>query len=157
MRHVRWARFGVLAALLWAAGAGQTVHAQTSEVTPVGTWRTIDDKTGKAAAVVAISEQGGELHGRVEQILRPQEATQDPVCTKCQGARRNQKIRGMEILWGFKKTSDGWSDGWILDPGSGDVYHATLEPLEGGKRLKVFGYIRVLVKIGRSQIWERAT
>jgi uncharacterized protein (DUF2147 family) len=122
---------------------------------PVGYWKTIDDKTKKPRSIVKVWEQGGELRGRIERLLREPNEEQDPVCDKCKGEKHNKKIIGMEFLWGFKREAAGWSDGWVLDPKDGNTYHATLEVAEGGAKLKLFGYIRILFKIGRSQTWER--
>jgi uncharacterized protein (DUF2147 family) len=122
---------------------------------PVGYWKTIDDKTRKPRSIIKIWEQGGELRGRVERLIREPNEEADPVCTECKGEKRNQKMLGLEFLWGFRRQDAGWSDGWVLDPEEGNTYHATLEVVEGGKKLKLFGYIRILVKIGRSATWER--
>jgi hypothetical protein len=37
------------------------------------------------------------------------------------------------------------------------VYDAEAELAADGKSLKVFGYIRVIVKIGGSSVWKRPT
>ena len=39
--------------------------------TPVGTWKTIDEKTGEAKSLVTISEQDDTLSGTITQILNP--------------------------------------------------------------------------------------
>ena len=36
-----------------------------ADMTPVGTWRSIDDKTGAAKAQIVISDKGGVLTGRL--------------------------------------------------------------------------------------------
>ncbi len=122
---------------------------------PVGYWKTIDDKTKKPRSIVKIWEQDGELRGRIEQLLREPNEEQDPLCDQCKGEKHNKKIIGLEFLGGFKRQASGWSDGWVLDPKDGNVYHGTLEVIEDGAKLKLFGYIRILFKIGRSQTWER--
>ena len=40
-----------------------------AQMTPLGTWRSIDDKTGEAKAEIRIFEQGGALYGRIEKRL----------------------------------------------------------------------------------------
>jgi uncharacterized protein (DUF2147 family) len=154
---------GVLVACATARAVGADViearSAESSAVngvaSAVGYWKTIDDKTGKPRSIVKIWEQDGELRGRVERLIREPNEEQDPVCDKCKDERHNKKIIGMEFLWGFKREGAGWSDGWVLDPKNGSVYHATLELVEAGAKLRLFGYIRVVFKIGRSQTWER--
>jgi uncharacterized protein (DUF2147 family) len=129
--------------------------AASALASPVGYWKTIDDKSGKPRSIVKIWEQDRELRGRIERLIREPNEEQEPRCDKCEGERHNKKILGMEFLWGFKRERDGWSDGWVLDPKNGNVYHATLQLIEGGATLRLFGYIRVVFKIGRSQTWER--
>jgi hypothetical protein len=53
----------ILAAVMTFAG---TAWAQA---TPVGLWKTIDDKTKTERALVRITEAGGVLSGRVEKVL----------------------------------------------------------------------------------------
>ena len=102
-----------------------------------------------------VFEQDGELRGHIENLIREPDEEQDPLCDKCKGEKHNQRIRGMEFLWGFKRQADGWSDGWVLDPKEGNTYHANLEVIEGGKKMRLYGYIRIIFKLGRSQTWER--
>ena len=129
--------------------------AVSAAASPIGHWKTIDDKTGKPRSIVKIWEQEGELRGRIERLIREPNEEQDPLCDKCKDERHNKKIIGMEFLWGFKRERDSWSDGWVLDPKDGNTYHATLELTEGGAKLRLFGYVRIILKIGRSQTWER--
>lgn len=129
------------AATVWAAAS------------PVGRWQSIDDKTGKPKAIIEISDEGGELKGRIVELLNP--SRPNPVCEKCEGERHNQPIAGMTILWGLKPDGDQWSGGQILDPENGKVYGARLKPEAGGDKLKVRGYMGVSA-LGRTQEWQRA-
>ncbi len=123
--------------------------------TPVGYWKTIDDKTGKPRSIVKIFEANGELHGRIEKLLDVPSGAKAPSCDKCPGDKKGKPVLGLEFLWGFKRDGANWGEGAVLDPEEGKVYKANLELLDGGKRLKLFGFVRVLVKIGRSQTWTR--
>ncbi|PYL82778.1 MAG: DUF2147 domain-containing protein, partial [Verrucomicrobia bacterium] len=69
---------------------------------PVGTWRTFDDKTGRPKSIVRITEQDGELRGKVLQVLESPEGPH-PLCRPCEGERKDQPVEGMTILWGAKK------------------------------------------------------
>ena len=53
---------------------------------PVGTWRTIDDETGKPKSHVEIYEQNGKLYGKITKLLNPSEP--NPTCKKCSGAKK---------------------------------------------------------------------
>ena len=141
-------------ALLLLACCG-IAHAQSSAV---GLWRSIDDNTGKVQALVRISETGGELGGRIEKLFPEPGADPNPLCDKCEGARKNQPVLGMTILWGLKRgrdqNVDEYSGGEILDPDNGSLYRALLTLVDGGKKLKVRGYLGITL-FGRTQLWER--
>lgn len=120
--------------------------------TPVGTWKTIDDATGKAKSLVTISEDGGKLHGKVVKLFNPSKP--DPTCEKCDGKRKDQPIMGMEILWGLQKDGEQWDGGQILDPEKGKIYGAKLSLADHGNKLDVRGFMGFSL-IGRTQTWIR--
>ncbi len=115
---------------------------------PVGTWRTIDDETGKPKSHVEIYEQNGKLYGKITKLLNPSEP--NPTCKKCSGAKKGKPIEGLVIIEGLKKDGDEWEDGTILDPSKGKTYDCKLW-LEGDK-LKVRGYVALFY---RTQTWQR--
>jgi hypothetical protein len=51
---------------------------------PVGTWTTIDDKTGQKRAVVRLSVSGGTLNGTIVKVY-PQPGDTG-ICSQCPGA-----------------------------------------------------------------------
>jgi uncharacterized protein (DUF2147 family) len=135
---------------LFAAG---TSFAQ---MTPVGTWHSIDDKTGEAKAEIQIADKDGALSGRVVKSLR-NDPNAKKICDDCKDDRKGQAIIGMEIIRGVKPDASGenpWaSGGKILDPENGKEYTVKMIPLEGGKKLQVRGYIGPFY---RTQVWLRA-
>jgi sterol desaturase/sphingolipid hydroxylase (fatty acid hydroxylase superfamily)/uncharacterized protein (DUF2147 family) len=134
-------------ALLLLVGPAQTTWA--SEASLEGRWATTDDRTGEVRSVVHIHIEDGELRGRVEQILtKPDE---DPLCTRCPGSLRNQRVVGMQILSGFRRDGDRWTGGRILDPENGKVYSSVVW-LEEADRLRVRGYWG---PFHRTQTWRR--
>lgn len=128
-----------------------------AQMTPVGVWHTIDDKTGEVASEVRIADKAGVLSGRVEKLLR-KDAKQDAVCDKCNDDRKDQPVLGLELIRGAKKAEgrDVWEGGHIVDPDSGTVYKLKLTPVEGGKKLQVRGFIGFAL-LGRTQTWVRVT
>jgi uncharacterized protein (DUF2147 family) len=148
---------GVVLSLVALVTLNGIAWADDVNLTPVGYWKTIDDKTGQARSIVRIVEINGELRGRIEKLLAPPKDDPDPICKKCTGDKKNKHVRGLEFLWGFKRQSKGWSDGYVLDPEEGQTYHGNIQVIDGGKRLKLFGYVRVIIKIGRGQVWERVS
>lgn len=145
-RHWRIA----LSALLLCASASAAQAA--AQATPVGDWKTIDDKSGQPKALIRIVEKDGALSGRIVELYSPSKP--DPVCEKCEGARKDQPITGMEILWGARKDGERWTGGHILDPESGTVYRLELRLGEGGNQLQARGYVGVSL-LGRTQHWQR--
>jgi len=119
----------------------------------VGTWRSIDDKTGEAKAQIRIGEAAGLLTGRIEKSLRKDTAP-DATCTECTDDRKGQPIAGLEIIRGGKKAEgkDVWEGGKIIDPESGKEYRASFTPIDGGAKMEVRGY---LGPFWRTQVWQR--
>ena len=121
--------------------------------TPVGDWKTIDDKTGQARSIVTISEKGGVLTGRISQSLNASSTALER-CEACTDDRKNQPIIGLEIIRDVKPSANGthWEGGQILDPEEGKLYRVRLTPIEGGRQLQVRGY---LGPFWRTQVWVR--
>jgi uncharacterized protein (DUF2147 family) len=130
-----------------------TATATAAEsASPIGVWKTIDDKTGDARAIVRIYEQDGKLFGRIVQSFKP--GSQTRVCIACSDERKNQPIIGLLIVRNMQADGAEFSGGDILDPESGTVYHCKMHLEDNGTRLVVRGYIGFAF-IGRSQTWQR--
>lgn len=143
------------AALAGIAGLLVSGFAGAQDVSPIGTWKTIDDETGKPKSIVQISDVNGELQGKVEKVFSPPAESPNPVCDKCEGERKDKPVIGMTILWGLKKTGDReYEGGQVLDPAKGKIYKAKLSVAEDGKKLQMRGFIGFAL-IGRTQTWVR--
>jgi uncharacterized protein (DUF2147 family) len=129
--------------------------AAWAQESPVGLWKTIDDQSGKPRSLIRITDNSGSFNGRVEKLFREPGEDPNPVCDKCEDARKDQPIIGMTILTGMKHDGQGYSGGHILDPGNGKVYKARMKLANNGQKLEVRGYIGVPM-LGRTQTWERA-
>lgn len=130
-------------------------NALANDNSPVGTWKTIDDKTGKVRSLVRITEVNGELQGKIEKIFHDPEEDQNPKCNLCTDYRKDQPVIGMVFMNGLKKEGDKYTGGQILDPNNGKVYRSKMELTDGGKKLEVRGYIGAPL-FGRTQVWLRA-
>ena len=124
-----------------------------AQMTPVGTWRSIDDKTGEAKAEIRIVDNGGVLTGSIVKSLK-KDTKPDAVCEECRDERKGKPIAGLEIIRGARKAEgrDVWEGGKILDPENGREYTLRLTPIEGGRRLEVRGSFG---PFGRTQTWVR--
>jgi len=135
--------------------AAFAVHAAAlAQATPVGLWKTIDDKTGKERSLIRIADNGGVLTGRIEKTLDP-DADKSAVCDKCTDDRKGKPLIGMAIIRNVKHNADDkaiWDGGDITDPDNGKTYRLRLKPLDGGKHLEVRGYIGPFF---RNQTWIR--
>ena len=61
-----------------------------------GTWKTIDDRTGKPKGLIEIYEKDGLMYGKVVDIL--EEGKENKVCDKCDGDLKDKPVKGMEII-----------------------------------------------------------
>jgi uncharacterized protein (DUF2147 family) len=126
----------------------------SSEATPVGRWKTVDDATGKDKSLITIWEEQGKVYGKIEKILDPSSHDPNPRCGHCPGELKNQPLIGLRILWDFKKNGAEWTGGRVLDPESGKIYRCLISVEDGGKRLKVRGFVGFSL-FGRTQYWLR--
>ena len=90
---------------------------------PVGVWKTIDDKSGEAKSHIEIFRENGKYYGKIIKLLRK---GPDTVCEKCPGDKKNKKLVGMLILEDLAPHDDYWKDGSILDPESGKEYACSI-------------------------------
>ncbi len=144
---LRSAAFGAALAGLLAPAAASAQQLDS----PVGLWKTIDDETKQAKALIRIVEQGGALIGRIEKVLTDKA---DAVCDLCPDDRKGKPVQGMTILTGLKKDGDEWTGGEILDPNNGKLYRSKAKLADGGRKLDVRGFIGIAL-VGRTQTWLR--
>ena len=150
MRRREWLT-GV-AATVGALAAGSLPAWASDPGSPIGVWRTIDDKTNRPRALVQIYARNGLLYGRVADILDAKYA--DARCQNCSGDRANQSVLGLEIIRDMRPDGDRWDGGTILNPETGDTYHCRFHLGPDGQTLVVRGFIGFSL-IGRSQTWQR--
>ncbi|MGQ0709166.1 MAG: DUF2147 domain-containing protein [Rhodoferax sp.] len=129
--------------------------ASFAQMSPVGLWKTIDDKDGTAKSEIRIVEAAGVVSGKIERVLDPK-AKPDEKCDECKDDRKGVALVGLELMRGLKKTEgkDLWEGGTIVEPATGTVYRVRLTPVDGGKKLEVRGYVGAPL-FGRTQTWVR--
>ena len=117
-------------------------------------WRTVDDETGKAKALVEFSKSSnGTYTATIKKLLDPKAKT--AVCTECSGSQKNKPMEGLDIVQNLKlDKGNKYTGGTILDPKSGKTYKMNAEMASNGKTLKVRGFIGVAA-LGRNQTWYR--
>jgi uncharacterized protein (DUF2147 family) len=120
----------------------------------VGTWRTVDDQSGKPKALVEIFTKGGKLYGKIREVLVKE--VENPRCIKCEGDLKDEPIEGMTIIDGLESSgSNEWRGDELLNPEEGKWYRCRiwLDP-ENPDILKVRGYLAFFY---RTQTWYRTT
>ena len=139
-----------VAALVLIAGGMSAAWAQMS---PVGTWRSMDEKENTPKAQVKITEAGGVVTGKVEALLR-KGADPNALCTECKDELKDKPVVGMTLISGVKKVEgkEVWEGGKILDPENGKTYTVRLTPVDAGQKLEVRGSIG---PFWRTQTWIR--
>lgn len=122
-----------------------------AQKTVLGKWKSIDDDTGKALAIVEIYEEDNKIYGRVIEILNPK--NKDRTCENCAGEDKDKPILGLTVIKGLKKDGNEYNGGHILDPKYGKLYKCYIN-LENEDKLKIRGYIGISL-FGRTQYWHR--
>jgi len=113
----------------------------------VGSWRT-PAKHG----VVEIERCGGSICGKLmssENILKNPELKD---INNKDTSKRDRRLKGLQILGGFKADGNTWSGGSIYNPEDGGTYKATITP-SGTYTLKLKGCI--VWPLCKTQTWTR--
>jgi uncharacterized protein (DUF2147 family) len=138
--------FGLLASLI-------TINASASDAdSPIGRWRTFDDKTHEPRGIVRIFEKGGKLFGSIERGVDKKD--DGAVCSACNDDRKDQPLNGLVIIRNMDRDGDEWGGGDIVDPDDGKVYRLKMHLEDHGTKLIARGFIGFSL-LGRSQTWVR--
>ncbi|MCF8154510.1 MAG: DUF2147 domain-containing protein [Rhodoferax sp.] len=126
-----------------------------AQMSPVGLWKTIDDKDGSVKSEIRVTQTDGVITGKIEKILDPK-AKPDEKCVECTDDRKDQPTLGLEIIRGVRKAEgkDVWEGGTIVEPSTGKIYKVKMTPIEGGAKLEMRGFIGFSL-LGRTQTWIR--
>jgi len=142
-------RIVVLAFCAWCAQAAP-VEDRSS---PIGLWRSLDDKTGHTRGLIRIALERGRYVGRIEWTDNPEDQTN--LCTHCPGDRKDTPIIGLAIIRDVERVGETYVNGEILDPRNGATYACTLRVEDDGRVLVVRGYLGIPL-LGGSRRWLRA-
>lgn len=131
----------------------------------LGYWRTIDDETGFAKAIVQIqiAANGSYLSTIVATVDRPDYIAAER-CINCPAPFTNRKIIGLPLLWNLRTVDHTGSNhetrydkGYLIDPLSGKFYQISARLSADGRRLTLRGHIIGVPFVGRTQTWMRDT
>lgn len=119
-----------------------------------GTWKTIDDKTGSAKAILEMrKEANGTYSAKIIKVTPRPGYTAKEFCVNCPAPYTNKPILGLDVLTGLKDAGENnFVNARVLDPLSGKIYSGKAKLSSSGKRLTLRGYVGVSA-LGRSQTW----
>lgn len=143
--------YNLIKVIVLAVLVAFTTAAALAQPSPIGVWKTVDDKSGEAKSHVEIYQQQGKLYGKIIKVLKKDAAE---ICEECPGKKKNQKIVGLVIIEDLEAVKEYWKNGTILDPENGNVYGLSIW-FEAGKpdELKVRG--KHWSGLYRTQTWYR--
>ena len=138
----------ILAAAL--ASVAFSASAQNT-ASPIGKWKTLDDKTGKAMTITEVYEaKNGTLAAKITENLGL-----PATCADCSGQYKGKPMVGIVTLWNLKAQKDGtWGEGNGYKPSEDRSFKAkSVKLVDGGKKLEVKGCVAFIC---RTATWVRA-
>ncbi len=127
-----------------------SLFSQVNQI--VGSWKTVDDKTGDNFSIVEIYRgSNGLYYGKIAKMLV---GSSDMVCDKCEGEDHNKPMEGLVIIRDMKAIDGELREGRVLDPESGKFYYGKIYLKEG--RLVLRGSLDKRGFLGRNQTWIKA-
>jgi uncharacterized protein (DUF2147 family) len=113
----------------------------------LGTWRT-PSKNG----VVEIARCGGSICGKLISSDHIKTNSELKDVNNKDTTKRDRKLKGLQIVGGFKLDGGAWTGGSIYNPEDGGTYKATITPA-GPDSLKLKGCI--VWPLCKTQTWNR--
>lgn len=138
--------------ILAAALASMAFAASAQDLnSPIGKWKTLDDKTNKPMTITEVYEaKNGTLAAKiVENLGMP------ATCDECSGANKGKPFVGIVTVWNMKATKDGaWGGGNGYKPSEDMNFTAkSMTLVDGGNKLEVKGCKAFFC---RTATWVRA-
>ncbi len=138
--------------ILAVALASVAFSASAQDLTsPIGKWKTLDDKTGKQMTLTEVYEaKNGTLAAKIIENLG-----QPPICDTCSGVHKGKPVVGMVTVWNMKAEKDGtWGGGNGYKPSEDTSFKAkSMKLIDGGNKLEVTGCKAIFC---RTATWVRA-
>lgn len=139
-------KFATVAMVASVLAAGPAMAADGPQ-SVLGKWRTTSRN-----GVVEIARCGASICGRLIESdnLRTNPDLRD--VNNKNAAQRTRKLKGLQLLSGFKSQAKQWDGGSIYNPEDGGTYKATITPA-GNDTLKLKGCI--VWPLCKTQTWTR--
>lgn len=116
-------------------------------------WKTIDDETKQAKALVMFKEQAnGTLSATIQRTYMPKD---DSPCLQCEGPYKGKSLKGVTIAYGLTNMGKShYEQGNVVDPKTGKTYRLKADLVSNGQVLNLRGYLGISL-LGRNQTWVR--
>lgn len=142
----------IIVAIAFVVMSAASAYAQTVP-TAAGFWAQSDDN-GNVRAWFLFDEKDEIYRGRIVKIFKQPGEPVFTHCPKCPGDQKNARMLGLTLITGMKRDGLNYTDGSILDPRDGSIYHAEMALSADGQKLSVRGYVLVPL-LGQTQEWSR--
>jgi uncharacterized protein (DUF2147 family) len=139
---------------IWDASE-PTAHlsGQTAELTAVGLWEQVDDRTGRTQCWFKITERDGVYEGTIVKVFSVPDRRTSYRRDEAE-RKKDGRFLGMTLITGMRRNGYSYENGTIADPRDGSRYRALMRLSSDGSKLEVRGYLGISL-FGRSQIWNR--
>ena len=137
--------------IILAAALASFAFAASAQTSPVGKWKTLDDKSGKPMTITEVYEaKNGTLAAKITENLGL-----PATCADCSGQYKGKPMVGIVTLWNLKANKDGtWGGGNGYKPSEDRNFNAkSVKLVDGGKKLEVKGCVAFIC---RTATWVRA-
>ena len=116
---------------IWdASGHPSSLPGRTTDLTAVGLWEQVDERTGRTQSWFKITERGGVYEGTLVQVS-----------PTCEGA--GASFLGLTPHQGDAAERNSYDNGTITDPRDGSLYSALMRLSPDGQKLEVRGYLAI--------------
>lgn len=116
---------------IWdASGHLSSLPGRTTDLTAVGLWEQVDERTGRTQSWFKITERGGVYEGTLVQVS-----------PTCEGA--GASFLGLTPHQGDAAERNSYDNGTITDPRDGSLYSALMRLSPDGQKLEVRGYLAI--------------
>jgi len=122
--------------------------------TPEGVWRTHDNHDVARSIVRVFIVKGGEMRGKVLDVLPDGGGKRTDRCIDCSGENKGKLQIGIITVWGLHREGDEWVGGHILDPYTGNVYNCKMKLVKNGRQMRVQAYLGIPL-FGATMHWRK--